>query len=419
MQQESKWERKLLGELVDINVENLSQKTPGNTSIKYIDIASIEKTGYITQTKQYTFSNAPSRARRVVRTGDVIVSTVRPYLKAFALVTDEHNGKICSTGFAVLRPKKGVDSRFIYQTVIDDRFIEYLKSKMTGSNYPAVRPIDIAEYPLDVPKYEEQRKIAAILSSVDEAIEKTEAIIEQTEKVKKGLMQQLLTKGIGHTKFKKTEIGDIPEDWTIEKLMDISSLMTNGFVGVASPFYSESEKDSVPYLMSNNIRANRIDLTKLVRITNEFHQQNQKSVLQEGDLLTVQSGHIGTSCVVPREFEGANCHALIITRFSDKRVNPYFVSYYLNSQVGMRRLKTIFVGSTVPHINVKDFKKFAIPIPTVEEQNRIVSILQSFDQKIYNEQDKLSKLQIIKKGLMQVLLTGEVRVKVEDEVMSQ
>jgi type I restriction enzyme, S subunit len=398
MKQESKWERKLLGELVDINVENLSQKTPGNTPIEYIDIASIEKTGYIAQTKQYTFSNAPSRARRVVRTGDVIVSTVRPYLKAFALVTDEHNGKICSTGFAVLRPKKGVDSRFIYQTVIDDRFIEYLKSKMTGSSYPAVRPIDIAVYPLDVPKYEEQRKIAAILSSVDEAIEKTEAIIEQTEKVKKGLMQQLLTKGIGHTKFKKTEIGEIPEEWeviTVEEICDILD-------GLRKPIKKEDRiPGNIPYYGA----------TGIIDWVNDY-------IFDEPLVLVGEDGENIRSRVLPMAFkiEGkswVNNHAHVLRPKNNVHID--YLELYLESL----DYEKYITGSAQPKLNQQTLRKIKIALPSKDEQITISNSIQALVSKLKNEKQQLSELEKIKKGLMQVLLTGKVRVKVDDEVMSQ
>src|SRR5699024_990192 len=92
---------------------------------------------------------------------------------------------------------------------------------MTGSNYPAVKVNNLKHYTFSLPPLMEQQKIAAILSSVDEAIEKTEQIIEQTERVKKGLMQELLTKGIGHTEFQDSTIGKIPKEWSIKSLSEV------------------------------------------------------------------------------------------------------------------------------------------------------------------------------------------------------
>src|SRR5699024_8171942 len=99
---------------------------------------------------------------------------------------------------------------------------------MTGSNYPAVKVNNLKHYTFSLPPLMEQQKIAAILSSVDEAIEKTGQIIEQTETVKKGLMQELLTKGIGHTEFKDTLIGEIPVSWDVKNIEDVANTMSGG-----------------------------------------------------------------------------------------------------------------------------------------------------------------------------------------------
>ena len=302
-------------------------------------------------------------------------------------------------------------SDYMYYYIQSSIGQQKLKDITTTTAQPKFNKTDFKSIKCILPPLKEQQKIAEILSSVDAAIEKTEQVIAKTERLKKGLMQQLLTKGIGHTEFKQTEIGEIPIEWGVKSLQQLSSFMSNGFVGVASPFYTE-DCNGVNYLMSNNVRANKFDLTKLVKITPEFHQKQCKTILKKGDMLTVQSGHIGTSCIVNEDFDGANCHALIITRFEES-VNPTYVSYYLNSTIGYNNLKKIFVGSTIKHINVKDFKGFKVPVPSFKEQTEIVSILKNIDEKISKEEEELFLLHEIKQGLMQQLLTGQVRVKID------
>ncbi|MBE2941295.1 hypothetical protein HPK04_11805, partial [Anoxybacillus flavithermus] len=119
----------------------------------------------------------------------------------------------------VLRPKENTDFDWVFYSLVHKNVIPFIN----GGTRAKLNQSDLRILPIAIPPLAEQRKIAAILSSVDEAIEKTEAIIEQTEKVKKGLMQQLLTKGIGHTKFKKTEIGEIPEGWEVVELQDLAN----------------------------------------------------------------------------------------------------------------------------------------------------------------------------------------------------
>ena len=187
------WKFSTLGRLAQINPEQLGSRTDPDYLMEYLDISAIEQPGVIGDTRTFRFEDAPSRARRVVREGDILVSTVRPYLRNFARVREAPDNLVVSTGYAVVRPGDGVDGRFLYQHILSSGFVEYLKPRMSGSNYPAVTAHDVKAYPLSLPPLPEQRKIAAILSSVDDAIEKTRAIIDQAQNVKPGLMSLLLT----------------------------------------------------------------------------------------------------------------------------------------------------------------------------------------------------------------------------------
>ena len=187
------WRSAELGELALVNPEQLGNRTDPDYRLEYLDIAAVTRTGFIGPSRTLTFAEAPSRARRRARSGDILVSTVRPYLRNFAYVRKAHRNLVTSTGYAVVRPTDRVDGRFLYQHVLSDVFVEFLKFRMSGSNYPAVKSDDVEAYTLLLPPLTEQRKIAAILSSVDAAIEKTQAVIDQVQVVKRGLMQELLS----------------------------------------------------------------------------------------------------------------------------------------------------------------------------------------------------------------------------------
>lgn len=202
--------------------------------------------------------------------------------------------------------------------------------------------------------------------------------------------------------YKMTELGEVPVEWDVKSINGVSELVTNGFVGTASPFYTDN---GISYLMSNNIRINKIDERNMVSVTKEFTQKYPKCQIITEDMLTVQSGHIGTSCVVPPKYNGVYCHALIITRFNKNKIFPRFIAQYLNSAQGMARLSNVFVGTTVKHINVKDFTKFEIPIPPLAEQQKIADILSTVDEKIDETDQLIIKTQELKKGLIQTLLT--------------
>ena len=187
------WRSSTLGSLAQVNPEQLGSRTDPDYLMEYLDISAIEQPGVIGDTRTFRFEDAPSRARRVVREGDILVSTVRPYLRNFARVREAPDNLVVSTGYAVVRPGDGVDGRFLYQHILSSGFVEYLKPRMSGSNYPAVTAHDVKAYRLFLPPLPDQRKISTILSSVDDAIEKTRAIIDQAQNVKPGLMSLLLT----------------------------------------------------------------------------------------------------------------------------------------------------------------------------------------------------------------------------------
>lgn len=205
--------------------------------------------------------------------------------------------------------------------------------------------------------------------------------------------------------YKQTEVGVIPEDWDAVKLDDITIMITNGFVGTVTSEYSEA-RDSVLYIQGYNVEENSFNLNGVKRVSNQFHLKHKKSSLREGDILTIQTGDVGLTTYVPKEFEGSNCHALIISRFDRKTVYPKFISYYFNSVKGRERLREIETGSTMKHLNVGDMYDFLIPLPpTKEEQTAIATALSDADALIQNLEQLIAKKQLIKQGAMQELLT--------------
>lgn len=176
-------------------------------------------------------------------------------------------------------------------------------------------------------------------------------------------------------------LGPVPPHWESAFIDELTDMLTNGFVGPSLPHQTD-DLGGILYLQGFNVRPNKIRLDKVTKVTKEFHLKNKKSCLKERDLLVVQSGHIGTAAVVPPEIAGANCHALIIVRFKLGKVNPHFVSQYINSHLGQARLRGLEVGSSLPHINTSELGRFRIPVPPMKEQDQLVSILATWDDAI-------------------------------------
>lgn len=209
-------------------------------------------------------------------------------------------------------------------------------------------------------------------------------------------------------RYTPNDVGPSPLDWTAPRLSEVSTLITNGFVGTATPFYTDSS--GVPYLYGTNVRANKLEDNRIRYVTREFHESQSKTALKVGDLLTVQSGHIGETAVVTEQFEGANCHALIVTRLKQNKACPEYLSYYVNSEIGRARMKGLEVGSTILHINTKDLKKFRVLLPSLPEQKKIAQLLSTWDKAISTTEQLLANSQQQKKALMQQLLTGKKRL---------
>jgi type I restriction enzyme S subunit len=162
--------------------------------------------------------------------------------------------------------------------------------------------------------------------------------------------------------YKQTEVGVIPEDWDIKLLGSITRLLTNGFVGKATDKYVESD-DGIIYIQGYNVEKNGLNLNGIKRISVDFHKKNARSILKSGDLLTIQTGDIGITTIVPPELEGANCHALIISRIDENYGIPEFFCQYFNSNYGINYFKGIETGTTMKHLNTGDVRFMALPVP--------------------------------------------------------
>jgi type I restriction enzyme, S subunit len=209
--------------------------------------------------------------------------------------------------------------------------------------------------------------------------------------------------------YKLTEVGLIPSDWGVKTLDSLTLLMTNGFVGIATSAYVETE-DGVLYIQGYNVEANGFNLHGIKRVSKAFHLLHLKSCLREGDLLTVQTGDIGVTTSVPVTLIGSNCHALVITRFDKRYSESLYYCQYFNSERGRIAFKVIETGSTMKHLNVGDMKCLLVPSPPFSEQRAIAAALSDVDALLAKQGQLIAKKQSLKQAAMQQLLTGQTRL---------
>ncbi|QJS19226.1 restriction endonuclease subunit S [Turicibacter sanguinis] len=340
--------------------------------------------------------------------GDLVLTTEAP--AGNVVVINDNKKYILSQRVIGLKPdKRVIDSNYLMYFFMSNYFKNYLQGYGTGTTVTGISQKNLEFLKIIAPPLEEQQKIAEILSSVDAAIEKTEQVIAKTEEVKKGLMQQILTKGIGHTEFKQTEIGEIPVGWNVINLEEICSLITYGFT---NPMPTTDEG---PYMITaKDIRDGDIQYktarkTSMECYSNDLTDKSRPSI---GDILITKDGTLGRLAIVKQE---DICINQSVARIVLKDINLVkYIYYLLDSPQVQTRILAESGGSTIKHIYITKLAKTLIPISTdVEEIKNITNILDSYDYKISSEKRKCNYLINIKKGLMQQLLTGQVRVKID------
>jgi type I restriction enzyme S subunit len=287
---------------------------------------------------------------------------------------------------------QGIISLIPKNTNVDVTFFYYFLQKLRslfenlagGSTYKEISMSTFSNINMPLPSLSEQQKIAEILSTVDEAIQKTNEIIAKTERLKKGLMQELLTKGIGHKEFKDTEIGRIPKEWKIAELKSFLELKNGERPEII-------DNGNVPIYGANGIMG----------YTTEFLVNND---------FTIVIGRVGASGEVHLG-QGkiwVSDNAIYSKSYDKHRVHLPFIFYLLK----FKELKRFATKTTHPIITQTFLNSLKISLPPLSEQKKIAEILLAVDRKLEIERNEKARLERIKQGMMDLLLTGKVRVKV-------
>ncbi|WP_142419112.1 restriction endonuclease subunit S [Clostridium tertium] len=283
-------------------------------------------------------------------------------------------------------------NKYLEQFLKSDSCMRQIRLRAKQGTVTNLHLEEIRELVIPIPDTKEQEKIALILSTVDEEIDNIDKLIQKNKELKKGLMQQLLTKGIGHTKFKKTEIGEIPEEWGVKELGEICEILDSKRVPLNEKQRADMRGD-IPYYGANSI----------VDYVNDYLFDDKLILMAE------DGGNFSEFRDKPIAFyvEGkcwVNNHAHVL------RAKDYKSSKWIFYNLVNKDITNIVQGGTRAKLNQKDLRNIVIAFPKVYEQIEIVKILSEVDEIIDKYQNKKIKLEELKKGLMQQLLTGKIRV---------
>ena len=415
------WKLETLDEVSDVIDPYPSHRAPklDPKGVPYLGIGDFDDNGNILKISRYVVPTALEEQKETfsLKKGDLALGRVASIGKVIKL--NPKQDYTISPTLAIIQPKIKPD--FLRQVMLGNYFQEQLNANVHGSTRNSVGIQTVRKIIVGVPKGIEIEKISSILANIESQNEVYKKIIKQTKFVKAGLMKKLFIKGIGHNKFKKVkwyfgkEI-EIPEEWEIKQL---SELCDNKNDIVAGPFGSNLLVDDyvekgTPILRLQNIQRNNF-INKNIKFVSKHKAEELKyhSYLP-GDIILAKLGDpIGKTCVVPDNFPSGIVVADVVRiRVSNKNADKIFVEYVLNSNACKKQHIMEKIGTTRPRVNLEQIRKLIFPCPPIKEQKDISSIFLSMDSKIIDLNHKKYCLENLKKGLMQKLLTGQIRVTI-------
>lgn len=302
------------------------------------------------------------------------------------------------------------DLRWLYY-LLESLKLETLNS---ATGVPGLNRDDVGDLQVRVPPLAEQRKIAAILSTVDETIAKTEAVTAQLDVVKKAMLEELLTRGIPgrHSRFKQTEIGEVPANWSVVALDECNDPARPICYGILMP--GKQCAGGVPVIKVKNIKSGEVEASDLLLTSPEIDAQYRRSRLRGGDLLLTIRGTTGRVALVPASLDGANITQDTARVSAGESTTSAFLYYALQTANAQAQIRDHTRGQAVKGINIGDVRRLLLPLPPKGEQQTIVETVRAIDENFRAESLALSALRATKNALAAVLLAGELRVTAED-----
>lgn len=412
------WEVKKLKYVSVVNQKTLTETTRPDYQFRYVDIGSVTLQDGIKEYSEMFFEDAPSRARRVVEKGDTIVSTVRTYLKAIAKIEDDKD-VIVSTGFAVVKPLT-VNSDFFSFIMRAPYFVENITANSVGVSYPAINAADIMQISIVYPKNSEtQQAIAKYLDTetarIDSIIKAKETLIERLKEKRTTLITHVVTKGLSpDAKLKPSGIdwiGDIPDGWTVKKIK---------YVAQTPLMYGANESpDEFDETQPRYIRITDIDENGNLRDDIAVSLEMEKArpyLLKKNDILFARSGAtVGKSYIFDKDIIA--CFAGYMIRFEPKlsKVIPKFAYYVTFSKMYLNWIESNTIQATIQNVSAEKYNNFYLPLPCIDEQNAIITYLDTETSKINTTISKtltsIEKLKEYRTALISACVTGKLDVR--------
>ena len=385
------WEQRKLGEIYEVN----NERNEGQYSFeKTLSIATM------TFNEQGNGADASSLPKyKVLRVGDLAFEghTNKDFRYGRFVLNNLENG-IMSPRFTTLRPIIKQDFNFWEYYIHSERVMrsKLVNATKAGTMMNELVPDDLFRQLILVPTMQEQTKIGAYFKSLDHLITLHQRKLEKLKIVKKAMLENCFPKN--GEKVPKFRFSGFTGDWEQRKLSELYATIGNAFVGTATPYYVESGHF---YLESNNIKDGQIKYSSEIFVNDEFYEKQRDKWLHTGDMVMVQSGHVGHAAVIPAELDNSAAHALIMFRNPKEKIEPYFLNYQYQTNKSKNKIESITTGNTIKHILSSDMQEFIVDMPDYNEQKKIGQYFSHLDHLITLHQRKLEKLKIIKKSFLE------------------
>lgn len=399
------WSATTLGAVVTMNPESLS--TGQRSTFRYVDLSSVTQDTPIDESSlpAYSMEDAPGRARRIIRKGDVLVSTVRPYLRGFACVPSSLDGQVASTGFTVLRASPtAIDPLYVWALIRLPTFAEHLMQLATGSNYPAVRPQDVASFPILLPPLDEQRRIVDLIASVDEAIQgaESEAIAARV------LLGALRTELIDRSDAPRAKLSDV-----LETVDGGRSPVTEG----RPPGPGERG-----VLKVSAVRTGQFDFAELKAVSPAVSLP-ASALVSVGDVLITRSNTpetVGAVCFVDKVSPQTYLSDLTLRLTPRPGCLPAYLAAALTATEARRQITASAKGTSgsMRKISRQTIAELTIPLPDRDVQQSVVSLLDAAAASAKSVHASRAALRCLRSALLSELLSGDHEIPTSyDHVM--
>ena len=432
------WNTKRLKYSASINDEVLPETTDSAFEMSYVDISSVDSVRGIIATEAFSFDDAPSRARRVVRVGGTIVSTVRTYLRAIAQVRSPASNTIVSTGFAVVRPRR-VDPAFLAYALRERGFVDAVVARSVGVSYPAVNASEVGTLPIPLPALDEQRAIADFLdrktAKIDTLVAKKRTLIERLEEKRTALISRTVTRGLppavaraaGLDPYPRLKaagnqfFGDVQSEWVVSRVW-LERVAGNleyqdGNHGEIHPKASDYVSDGVPFVMANHIVSGEVDLSSCNYIEPALAESLRIGFAAAGDVLLTHKGTIGrVGMVQPSHHDFLVLTPQVTYYRCLRRVEARFLFWFFQARAWQEQLGVAAsLGTTRAYVGLLDQRFLALLLPPTDVQRAIGKYLdvevKAIDLMITKVEAAIERLQEYRTALITAAVTGKIDVR--------